>query len=227
MRAIVDGRVFVQEHPVRFAGGSLLTRMTAIVLDDGGVVLHSPIPIDDELRAAIERIGPVRALLAPSTCHHVFVADAQRAFPGVPTYAIAGLERKRPDLALTPLPDPLWADELEREAVGNRVMREWVLWHRRSRTVIAVDLVEHIGDATPGVDRLMRMWIKVLGMWNKPRAAPELRWLTRDRAEARRALERILSWEFDKLVIAHGELFERDAKAALREAWRFVLGPSA
>jgi hypothetical protein len=28
-------------------------------------------------------------------------------------------------------------------------------------------------------------------------------------------------------VIAHGELFERDAKAALREAWRFVLGPSA
>ena len=227
MRAIVDGRVFVQEHPVRFAGGSLLTRMTAIVLDDGGVVLHSPIPIDDELRAAIARIGPVRALMAPSTCHHVFVAEAQRAFPGVPTYAIAGLERKRPDLALTPLPDGLWADELEREAVGNRVMREWVLLHRKSRTVIAVDLVEHIGDATPGVDRLMRTWIKVLGMWNKPRAAPELRWLTRDRAEARRALERILSWEFDKLVIAHGELFERDAKAALREAWRFVLGPSA
>jgi hypothetical protein len=69
----------------------------------------------------------------------------------------------------------------------------------------------------------MRMWIKLLGMWNKPRPAPELRWLTRDRAEAKRAIERILSWDFDKMVIAHGELFERDAKAALREAWRFVL----
>jgi len=223
MRAIAEG-VFVQEHPIHFAGGCLNTRMTAIVLDDGGVVLHSPVPISDELHAEIERIGQVRALVAPSTCHHVFVADAQRAFPGVPTYAIAGLERKRPDLALAPLPDELWADELERVAVGNRVMREWVLLHRKSHTVIAVDLVENIGDATPGVDRMMRTWIKLLGMWNKPRAAPELRWLTRDRKEARGALERILSWDFDKMVIAHGELFEKGAKAALREAWKFVLG---
>ena len=66
--------------------------MTALVLDDGGVLLHSPVPIDDELRDAIGRIGDVRALIAPSTCHHLFIADAQRTFPGVPTYAIAGLE---------------------------------------------------------------------------------------------------------------------------------------
>ena len=223
MRAVVEHRIFVQEHPVHFAGGTLLTRMTAIVLDDGGVVLHSPIPISEELRSEIDRIGPVRALIAPSTCHHVFVADAQRAFPGVPTYAIEGLERKRPDLALTPLPEDLWAEELERTAVGNRVMREFVFLHRATQTVIAVDLVEHIGDETPGLNRMMRMYIKLLGMWNKPRAAPELRWLTRDRVEARQAIERILSWDFDKMVIAHGELFERDAKSALREAWRFVL----
>jgi hypothetical protein len=223
MRALVAGRVFVEEHPVHFAGGRLLTRMTVLALDDGSVVLHSPIPIGEELRAAIAQVGEVRALVAPSTCHHLFVADAQRAYPGVPTYAIAGLERKRPDLTLRPLPDELWADELERVAVGNRVMRELVLLHRASRTLLTVDLVEHIGDDTPGLDRMMRMWIKLLGMWNKPRAAPELRWLTRDRAEAKRAIERILSWDFDKMVIAHGELFERDAKAALREAWRFVL----
>jgi len=223
MRALVAGRVFVEEHPVHFAGGRLLTRMTVLALDDGSVVLHSPIPIGEELRAAIAQVGEVRALVAPSTCHHLFVADAQRAYPGVPTYAIAGLERKRPDLTLRPLPDELWADELERVAVGNRVMRELVLLHRASRTLLTVDLVEHIGDDTPGLDRMMRMWIKLLGMWNKPRPAPELRWLTRDRAEAKRAIERILSWDFDKMVIAHGELFERDAKAALREAWRFVL----
>ena len=29
------------------------------------------------------------------------------------------------------------------------------------------------------------------------------------------------------MVIAHVELFERGAKDALREAWRFVLGPDA
>jgi hypothetical protein len=224
MREIVAGQIYVREHPVHFAGGRLLTRMTVIALDGGGVAIHSPIPLDDALRAEITELGEVRAIIAPSTCHHLFVADAQRAFPGVPTYAVAGLAKKRPDLALQPLPDALWADEIERVTVGNRVMREEVMLHRASRTVIAVDLVEHIGDETPGVDRVMRTWIRLLGMWNKPRAAPELRWFTRDRAAARRALTQILAWDFDRLVIAHGELFEHGAKDALREAWRFVCG---
>jgi hypothetical protein len=167
----------------------------------------------------------VRAIVAPSTCHHLFVADAQRAFPGVPTYAVEGLQKKRPDLTLRPLPDDLWADSIARVTLGNRVMREVVMLHRSSRTLIATDLVEHFRDETPGVDRVVRGYIKLLGMWNKPRPAPELRLFTFDRAAARRALEQILAWDFDRMVIGHGELFEHGAKDALREAWRFVLGP--
>jgi hypothetical protein len=174
------------------------------------------------LGAQVASVGEVRAILAPSTCHHLFVADAQRTFPGVPTYAVAGLERKRPDLTLVPLPDALRADEIPRVTIGNRVMREVVLLHRAARTLIATDLVENFRDETPGVDRIMRAWIKMFGMWNKPRPAPELRWLTRDRTAARRALEQILAWDFDRMVIAHGEIFEHGAKDALREAWRFL-----
>ncbi|MGH7286335.1 MAG: hypothetical protein ACRELY_32860 [Polyangiaceae bacterium] len=226
LREVAPGRIYVVEHPVDFAGGRLLTRMTLIVLAGGGIVIHSPIPFDDALRAETAQLGEVVAIVAPSTLHHLFVADAQRAFPDVPTYAVTGLAAKRPDLALTLLPDALWSGEIDRVTVGNRIMREIVMWHRASRTVIAVDLVENIGDATPGTDRVMRMWIKVMGMWNKPRAAPELRWLTRDRAAARSAIEQILAWDFDRMVIAHGELYEHGAKDALREAWRFVLGPA-
>lgn len=213
----------MKEHPVRFAGGCLLTRMSVIRLTDGSVVIHSPIPFDQALRSEVARLGPVRAIVAPSTVHHLFVADAQRAFPGVPTYAVAGLDRKRRDLELQLLPDELFAGDLERVTIGNRVMREIVMLHRASRTLIAVDLVEHIGDETPGVDLVMRTWIKMLGMWNKARPAPELRWMTWDRAAARDTLLRILSWDFDRMVIAHGELFETDAKDALREAWGFLL----
>ena len=72
------------------------------------------------------------------------------------------------------------------------------------------------------MDRIVRAYIKLLGMWNKPRPAPELRLMTFDRAAARRAIEQILRWDFDRMVIAHGELFEHGAKDAVREAWRFV-----
>src|SRR6266542_587081 len=146
MREIVEGQIYVREHPVHLGGGRLLTRMTLIAVGVGGVVIHSPVPFDDALRAQTARLGEVRAIVAPSTCHHLFVADAQGAFPGVPTYAVAGLEKKRPDLELQPLPDALWADEIDRVTVGNRVMREVVMLHRASRTLIAVDLLEHFRD---------------------------------------------------------------------------------
>jgi hypothetical protein len=223
MRAVVAGHIHVQEHPVHFGGGALLTRMTVFTLADGGIVLHSPIPFDDALREEVARLGEVRAILAPSTCHHLFVADAQRAFPRVPTFAVDGLQAKRRDLVLQPLPDALWAADIDRVTVGNRVMREVVLLHRATRTLIVVDLVENFHDETPGLDRVMRMWLKLLGLWNRQRPAPELRWLTRDRTAARRALETILAWDFDRMVIAHGELIEGGAKDAIREAWRFVL----
>ena len=225
MRAFVDGQIYLHEHPMHFAGGTLLTRMTLLVLRDG-VVIHSPVPFDAALEAEVRKLGEVRAILAPSTTHHVYVADAQRTFPGVPTYAIEGVAKKRPDLVLQTLPDDLWKDEIDRVAVGNRVMRELLMFHRASRTLVAVDAVERFDDSTPGTDRVMRFWLKAIGMWNAPpKAAPELRWLTRDRQAARIAIERALSWDWDRLVIAHGEPFDRGGKDALRLAWKFVLGP--
>ncbi|HEY4222074.1 MAG TPA: hypothetical protein VGO62_12045 [Myxococcota bacterium] len=221
MREIVAGRIYTQDSPVRFAGGTLNTRMTVMKLARG-VVLHCPVPIDAGLRAEIAQLGEVTAILAPSNVHHLFLADAQRAFPDVPTYAVAGLIKKRRDLTLLPLSDDIFTDELDRVFIGNPVMHEIVLLDRESRTVIAVDLVEHIGDATPGMNRVMRAYIKMMFMWNKPRPAPELRMMTFDRASARLAIEKILSWDFDRMVIAHGELFDTGAKDALREAWRFV-----
>lgn len=107
--------------------------------------------------------------------------------------------------------------------VGNRIMREVVLLHRASRTLVAVDLVENFSDKTAGTNAVLRAMMTLLGMWGRPRPAPELRWFTRDRGAARAAIERILAWDFDRAVIAHGDLLNRSPHAAIREAWRWVL----
>ena len=44
--------------PLRF--GDIGCRMTVIRLADGGLFLHSPVPLDAALRAALDQIGPVR-----------------------------------------------------------------------------------------------------------------------------------------------------------------------
>jgi hypothetical protein len=107
--------------------------------------------------------------------------------------------------------------------IGNRVMREVDFLHRASRTLVAVDLVENFSDQTAGTNGALRAMMKVLRMWGRPRPAPELRWLTRDRETTRNAIERILAWDFDRAVIAHGDLLNRSPHEAIREAWQWVL----
>jgi hypothetical protein len=226
LREVVASQIWVKEGPVRLPGMDLLTRMTVMRVGDG-VFLHSPVEIDAATRDAIERIGPVRAIIAPSTAHHLFVPSARRAFPNAPLYGIAGLETKRADLHFTGLigaePPPLWAGELDQVIVGNRVMREVDFLHRASRTLVLTDLVENFHDRTPGTNAFLRGFMKVAGMWGHPRAAPELRLLTFHREPARHALEKLLAWDFDRATIAHGELLDRDPKAAIREAWSWIL----
>jgi len=228
LREVVPGLVWVKEHPVRLAGGRFLTRMTVIGLD-AGLCLHSPVEIDGSTRSAIDALGNVCAIVAPSTFHHFFVASAQRAFPSARTFAIRGLEAKRKDLHFDELlgdePPALWAGQMDQVVIGNTIMREIELFHRTSRTLVATDLVENFRDGTPGTNAILRAWMHLFGMWGRPRPAPELRLFTRDRKAARLALERLLAWDFDRAVIAHGELLDHDPKAAIREAWRWVLEP--
>jgi Domain of unknown function (DUF4336) len=226
LRQVVPGEVWVKEHPVRLAGGRFLTRMTVLRLADG-LCLHSPIEIDAETRSAIERLGQVRAIIAPSTFHHFFVASAQQAFPAARTYGMKGLETKRKDLHFDELledePPAVWADQMDHVVIGNRVMREVEFLHRPSRTLVATDLVENFRDETPGTNAVLRVWMRLFGMWGRPRPAPELRMFTRDKKSAHLALDRLLAWDFERAIVAHGELLDRDPKQAIREAWGWLL----
>ena len=47
--------------------------------------------------------------------------------------------------------------------------------------------------------------------------------LIRDRRAARQSLEHILAWDFDRVVIAHGEVLEAGGPAALRAGYDWLL----
>ena len=40
---------------------------------------------------------------------------------------------------------------------------------------------------------------------------------------ARRSLDKLLSWDFDKLIIAHGVCIEKDAKPFVERAFRWLV----
>jgi hypothetical protein len=51
--------------------------------------------------------------------------------------------------------------------------------------------------------------------------------LIRDRAAARASLERILAWDFDRVIVAHGEILESGGREALRAGYSWLLAPDA
>jgi len=228
LEVVVAGALWVRPYPVRLAGATFDARMTVIRLGGGQILIHSPCPFDQTLAAAITALGPVAAIIAPGNLHWLHVRSCQRAFPAAPTFVCPGVEARAKGLAIDGVlgdeAPPLWAGELSQVALqGTRLVREVAFFHRSSRTLILVDLVENFTAATPHTNLMSRMLFRALGMWGRPAPAPEYRFAWGDRARVREGLQRILAWDFERVILSHGDLITDDARTVLQRAWRSVL----
>lgn len=218
-------QVWLQEYPIHYAGCDFNARMAVIRVTDTELLLHSPCEIDPKTKEAISALGKVAYIVAPGSYHYFHVASAQAAFPDAETYICPGVERKLPDLDfdwfLGDRPPKAWAGILDQVLVrGNKHIWEVAFYHRPSRTLLLVDLIENFTDQTPNVNWLLRLWWKaVFRMWNNPRPAPEYQMGWKDKTAARRSLRKILEWDFDKIIMSHGDLIEVNAKERALEAW--------
>jgi len=225
----VAGQIWLCEYPVRLAGTRFGARMTVIRLDSGQLMLHSPCCITGAIAEEISALGQVAHIVAPGNFHHLYTASAQAAFPGAKIWICPGTEKRDTSLKYDGVlgdEAPLeWAGEIDQVLVqGSRMMREVAMFHRTSRTLILVDLIENFTDATPHIGGAMRFWFKyVMRMWNHPRPAPEYRIGWSDRQAAAQSLKRILAWDFKQIVLSHGDLIDRDARGVATAAWSGIL----
>lgn len=228
LEVFVPDALWLHEYVVRLAGARFNARMTVIKLRSGEIVIHSPGAFDDALAAEVAALGPVAAIIAPGNLHWLHVRSCQQAFPGAVTYICPGVEARAKDLnfdfVLGDEPPSLWRDQLSQVVLqGTRLMREVAFLHRASRTLILVDLIENLTPATRGTNLFVRVLYRALGMWNRPGPAPEYRFPARAKVRVREGLARILAWEFDRVILSHGDLITRDAKPIVAQAWRKLL----
>ena len=225
----VEDQIWLCAYPIRLAGTKFDARMTVIRLASGELMLHSPCNITAAMAKELSALGPVAHIIAPGNFHHIYAATAQAAFPGAKTWICPGVERRNTGLkydgVLGDLAPVDWAGEIDQVLMqGTRIMREVAMFHRASRTLILVDLIENFTDATPHTGGALKYLFKyVFRMWNNPRPAPEYRMGWSDRKAAATSLRRILAWDFQRIVLSHGDLIERDAHAVAIKAWSGIL----
>ena len=101
-------------------------------------------------------------------------------------------------------PPECWADDLDQLVFkGNPLIEEVLFFQRESRTVILDDLIQihPIVKGKPFRNALF----KLAGVASPDGGVPhDIRMTFSNRKLARRSLERLLSWDFDRLIIAQG-----------------------
>jgi hypothetical protein len=221
----VGPELWVAERPQSFYGLEVGTRMSVMRLADGSLLLHSAVPLDPQLRRELDALGHVRYAVAPNRVHHLYAGDVAKAYPGTRLWIAPGLEKKRPDLVYEGIlddaaPEP-WRGQVDQVFQRGRPFEnEVVFFHRASRTLILCDIAFNFRENTHWLTRLLMTLVRSYGYFGPSKLD---RMLIRDHAAARASMEKILAFDFDRVVVAHGDVVESGGRQALRDGYRWLL----
>jgi len=226
---VVDGSVVRMAYP----GGSMLfpTRMAVIRLTNGNLFLWSPTEPDVQLRAEIEALWPVRHLVSPNKLHYAHIAAWKRIYPEAIAWASPKVRKRAAsqdidvsfDADLGDEPDSAWREDLNQLIFrGSRFLEEVVFFHRKTRTLLLADLIENFEPEKVG--GAYRWLVRFAGAADPDGKAPiDLR-LTflGGKKKARSSYARMIAWEPEKVIMAHGRWYDVNGTAELRRAFRWL-----
>jgi hypothetical protein len=226
----VHDALWIADGPaVNFYGLDYPTRSVIARLVNGDLWVWSPVKLTADLRRQVDRVGPVRHLVSPNKLHHLYLAEWKAAYPAASLWGPQSTIRKCRDLtfreALTDSPPPEWLPDIDQAWFrGSFAMDEIVFLHRPSATAIVADLIQTFSD-----DFLRKHWgiwrflARLDGLTQDQAGAPrEWRLSFLNRAPARRARDKVLGWNCQRVIMAHGEWARTNGKAFLTKSFRWL-----
>jgi hypothetical protein len=220
---IVDG------PKVRDMGILFTTRMVIVKLQDNSLWIDSPVPVSFETLREISNLGSIRYLIAATPRHVWRLESWHTLFPKAQLWVTetTPFTLKKSNLPyngiLSDTPEQGWADELDQLLfIGSPFLKEVLFFHKPSHTVMLDDLIQiHVLDKNQPLSNAL---LKLEGVTSpNGGVALDIRLTFTNRKLARRSLEKLLSWDFDKLIIGHGSCIEKDAKAFVMKAFRWLI----
>ncbi len=221
----LDNNIWVAESPQKMLGIEYGVRMTCIRLATGGVVLISPIKWTKDLAAAVDALGPVSYLIAPTSFHHLYIKEWAEKNPAAKLLVVPQLVAKRKDLKPSAVIDsafkPDWGADLQLLFVeGGRLYSEAVFLHTKSRTLVLTDLcfnLQRIDGFYPTVA------LKLYGVYKKFGPSKAVALFMGDKGKLLAAVAHMATWDFTRVIVAHGDIWEGASPSKLQHAFSSIL----
>lgn len=230
LQAIGPSLWLAEGDMIRFLTFPFPIRMLVARLGDGALWIWSPVRLTEQLRAEINALGPVGHLVRPNKLHHLYLGEWKEAFPAAKLWGpLSTIKRKREfnfEAPLVDAPPSEWRGEIDQAwFCGSFAMDEIVFFHQPSRTVIFADIIE----AFTG-EFLCRHWswwrrsfAHINGItYDNPGPPREWRATFVDRSPARAARDKILGWDFENAIIAHGDWPRANARDFVQRGLSWV-----
>jgi hypothetical protein len=214
----VAENLWVLPYSLRLFGGDLRRVVTIVRLRSGALVIHSTGPFTPEDVAGIVRLGKPAWILDIMLRHDTFAKQGRQSFLNIPFLAPEGFSERVgfPTEPLIPAP-AAWGDELRiLRLEGIPSMQEHVVFHHPSRTLIVGDMLFNFGPDTSGWTRFLVLC--AVGSKHHPGMSKPFRMAIKDQSAFRRSVEVLMAWDFDRIIVGHGEIIETDGKRRLAQA---------
>lgn len=216
--------IWLRDAPVSFLGLRLTTTMVFLRLTDGSLVVYSPVALTPETRAAAEALGRVAHLYAPDLYHHLWIGEWAAAFPAARVHAPPGLRKKRPDLRIDRVhgesPDPAFVGAIDEIPISGFRLQETALFYRPAPAMLVADLVHNVGRPTHA---WTRAYTRAMGFYDRVGVSRVLRWTAfNDRKAARRSIDELLGYPFERLVVGHGAPLSTGGREAVAVTYAWL-----
>ena len=218
-REIAPG-VALMRYPLRAFGIDFRRCVTLLRLADGRVVIHSSAPFTTEDVEAIRHFGVPSWLVEATLMHDTFARPVSAIFPDLPYLAPDGFAKLSgvPTRTLYPPPSD-WAGQIDVLKIeGLRKINEHALFHRASRVLVLADLLFHFSADSRGWPRFFARYIMRLPRLSGISAF--FRLMIRDRVAFALSMIKMLEWDFEQIVVGHGEPIQNNAKRIFAQALR-------
>ena len=217
--------LWIAEMPASRLGFQFGARMTIARLASGVLWIHSPIELEP-FKAELDLLGEVGFVVSPFRFHYMHLAEFAVAYPNAKFFAPPGLNMEK--LKEVPFSDRLkdgprleWKDEIDQLVVkGNALDNEVVFFHKPSRSLIVADLCFNIpSDRSKATTAIAG----VLGVLDQMAPSRNFKVMTRNASLVRQTIKRILKWDFERVILSHGNIVEADAKTKFKQAFAYLM----